>query len=199
MNRFIFALIIANLIGLVATDYVYRTEVRPVQEQQRLDEFVGKLMEQCRTSLSETRKIMLTRQLARIASKSFHSRDEMEAFVLLVCIESKFQSSVRSKAGAIGLSQLMPKYAEEFASQCGLGKLSAEDLLDSETNLTIGACQFHSLLRSFNGNVGLALAAYNAGEYSTTTKKAASLQDINPETANYVSKFTILKGLVSTH
>jgi hypothetical protein len=195
MNRFIFALIIANLIGLVATDYVYRTEVRPVQEQQRLDEFVGKLMEQCRTSLSETRKIMLTRQLARIASKSFHSRDEMEAFVLLVCIESKFQSSVKSKAGAIGLSQLMPKYAGEFAANCGLGgKISADDLLDSETNLTIGACQFHSLLRSFNGNVGLALAAYNAGEYSTTVRKAAALQEINPETSGYLAKFLVLRS-----
>jgi hypothetical protein len=194
MNRIIITLIVVNIAAIAAvTEFVPVERTAVATTQSEMPVFVQRMMQHCSAQLSEARREVLSRQLARIASGSFISREHQEAFILLVCIESKFQSNARSKAGAVGLSQLLPKYASEFSALCGLGPVTADDLLDSELNLTVGACQFRKLLDSFEGNVGLALAAYNAGQFSDTAKKAAALQSINPETANYLSKFLVLQ------
>lgn len=198
MNRIIITLIIINLAAVIMWDFLHTRKLRsrsiePVVQTEKLSTFVEKLMGQCRANVSETRRAILSTQVARIAERTFQSREQQEAFVLLVCIESKFNSDAKSHAGAVGLSQLIPKYASEFSTQCELGKVTTSDLMDAEVNLTIGACQFRKLLISFNGNVGLALAAYNSGQYSETTKKAALLQEINPETSGYLAKFLILR------
>ena len=69
--------------------------------------------------------------------------------------ESKYKPSAASHAGAQGLMQLMPAAAERFG---------CEDRNDAESNVKAGTKYLRWLLKRFDGNVTLALAAYNAGE-----------------------------------
>lgn len=163
-----------------------------VVSPETMDVFVMKVMDTCKAQMSEVKRKLLAEQIARISTRFAH-RQHQEAFVLLICIESKFNNSVRSKVGALGLTQVMPKYAAAFAEQCGLGKLDVRDMDDAEVNLTVGACYFNQLLAKFEGNVTLALAGYNSGPDSSTTKNLKALREGHPETMGYVAKFAYLR------
>lgn len=171
-------------------------EVTQPKENMPMDLFVLKVMDTCKAQLSDARKKLLAGQIARI-SQRFSDRQHQEAFVLLVCIESKFSNSVRSKVGAMGLTQVMPKYAQAFAQECGLGKIDLKDMDDAEVNLTVGACYFNSLLTKFDGSVTLALAGYNSGPDSSTTKNLKALKEGHNETMGYISKFSYLREVMN--
>lgn len=68
--------------------------------------------------------------------------------------ESDFDPNCLSSAGAMGVMQLMPETAN------GLG---VDDPYDPRQNIIGGAKCIAQKLKEFNGNVKLALAAYNAG------------------------------------
>jgi soluble lytic murein transglycosylase len=68
--------------------------------------------------------------------------------------ESDFDTDAESRAGAVGLMQLMPETAK------GLG---VEDRSDPFDNIEGGVIYLKSLLVRFKRNIPLALAAYNAG------------------------------------
>ena len=69
--------------------------------------------------------------------------------------ESKYKTEAESHVGAQGLMQLMPAAAKRFG---------CEDRNDIEANVKAGTKYLRVLLKRFDGNVTLALAAYNAGE-----------------------------------
>ena len=80
-------------------------------------------------------------------------------FKSLVEQESGYRPDVRSSAGAVGLTQIMPRTGRELASKLGLPDY---DLTDPETNLAMGARYLRELLDMF-GDTELALTAYNQG------------------------------------
>lgn len=79
--------------------------------------------------------------------------------------ESKFRMEVTSDRGAIGLMQLMPDTARWISEQIednGVA-LRTEKIRDPEINVRYGTWYLSTLMREFEGNEVLALAAYNAG------------------------------------
>jgi soluble lytic murein transglycosylase-like protein len=73
----------------------------------------------------------------------------------VIAVESAFNPRAVSRAGAQGLMQLLPVTARRY----GVG-----NAFDPEQNVLAGAQYLRDLLRRYNNNLELALAAYNAGE-----------------------------------
>ena len=94
----------------------------------------------------------------------------------IIMAESGYNPAAISKKGAIGLMQLMPATA---------GDLGVEDLFDPERNVNAGVRYLKRLLNQFEGDISLALAAYNAG-----SRKVKKFQGIPPYKATqyYVKK-----------
>ncbi len=76
----------------------------------------------------------------------------------LVRTESAFKTSATSHVGAIGLTQLMPATARWL--QPGVTR---SDLRNSRTNLRIGFRYLKDLVQKYDGDMELALLAYNRG------------------------------------
>jgi soluble lytic murein transglycosylase len=99
----------------------------------------------------------------------------------LIRAESAFQEDARSPAGAMGLMQVMPKTGSMTARRIGLKKYSKNKLYKAETNVPIGSAYLKQMLETFNGNMILATAAYNAGPHrvkSWLPKKGCEEADI---------------------
>jgi Transglycosylase SLT domain len=77
--------------------------------------------------------------------------------IAVITQESSFDPTARSNKNAQGLMQLIPETAERFA---------VKDPFDPMENIRGGMAYLRWLLAYFRGDVGLVLAAYNAGEGS---------------------------------
>ena len=91
-------------------------------------------------------------------------------------IESCFDQQAVSKVGAQGVMQLMPATAKE---------LGVTDSFNAAQNINGGARYIAKMLKRFNHNHQLALAAYNAGPGAVEKHQGIPPY---PETQNYVKK-----------
>ena len=76
----------------------------------------------------------------------------------LVHTESSFRRTVVSYAGAVGYTQLLPSTARWIEPGT-----TRSDLYDTKTNLRVGFKYLNYLLDKYDGNMRLALTAYNRG------------------------------------
>ena len=90
--------------------------------------------------------------------------------------ESDFDPMAISRAGAVGLMQLMPQTA---------ALMDVQDVYNPDQNIEGGTKYLRQLLDRFHGNLPLALAAYNAGE--SAVERYRSLPPFE-ETRLYVKK-----------
>lgn len=76
----------------------------------------------------------------------------------LIKQESAFERDAQSSVGASGYMQLMPFTASDTEPD-----VQRRDLILPENNIRVGTKYLKKVLNKFNGNIALALAAYNSG------------------------------------
>jgi soluble lytic murein transglycosylase-like protein len=124
---------------------------------------------------------------------------EYELLKAVIATESGFDPKALSPRGAVGLMQLMPMTAQRFGLPADPSETVTQRLADPRTNIGIGADYLSHLLKRFQGDVSLALAAYNSGE-GTVVRAGNRIPDI-AETQQYVRTvmqlYRVLKPPVS--
>lgn len=141
------------------------------------------IKERNREKISDSNRFYLNRAKAHrnaympiIMAAANEYRVDPATILAIIKAESNYDPKAISRAGAVGLMQLMPETAKD---------LGVNDRFNPEQNIHGGVKYFSQLLKKFRGNHALALAAYNAG-----MQKVLKYRGIPPytETIQYVNK-----------
>jgi soluble lytic murein transglycosylase len=114
------------------------------------------------------------RDIIRHHANSYRLEEALVKAVIKV--ESDYQPRIVSKKGAQGLMQLIPETAKS---------LNVNNPFDPSENIRGGSEYLRRMLDLFNGDLELALAAYNSGP--TTVKRYGGIPPYD-ETRNYVKR-----------
>ncbi|HKT34056.1 MAG TPA: lytic transglycosylase domain-containing protein [Nitrospira sp.] len=130
-----------------------------------------------RTISDSENRLHYSKQEIRRAVAFYARRYRLDPALLRAVIkaESDFRQHVVSKKGAVGLMQLTPDTA---------ATLRVANIYDSVENIRGGARQLRRLLNLYQGNLRLALAAYNAGVNRVKGRRVPQIR----ETRLYVRK-----------
>ena len=142
-----------------ATGSVFRAMVAPapaggVRDLQTVE------LEKLRRTVSYSARFAIPADMAARIEEIARSEDiEPDLAFGLVRAESEFNHRAKSSVGAVGLTQLMPSTAKFFR----VNGTTRHNLYDRDTNLRIGFRYLRTLIDKYDGNVRLALLAYNRG------------------------------------
>jgi soluble lytic murein transglycosylase len=121
-----------------------------------------------------------------------------ELVLAVIREESRFDSGIRSPAGAWGLMQVMPATGEWIGGKLGYDSVSESDLRDPRFNIAAGCWYLRFLLDRGDESIVAALAAFNAGHgrmsswkkrFKPSEDPLAAIELIGPEeTRHYVRR-----------
>lgn len=139
-----------------------------------------------------------------VAYSSFVSREALrnglpdELLLAVIREESSFDRFAVSRAGALGLMQLMPGTGSWIGRKIRQRNLETEELLAPEFNIAAGAWYLRYLLNRSGNSVVAALASYNGGEtrlsrwrknFAPADRPLLAIEMIGPrETRRYVKR-----------
>lgn len=115
----------------------------------------------------------------------------------VIKVESGYDRFARSNKGAIGLMQIKFSTSEWIGKKIGYNDMDEDMLYDPEVNIKMGCWYLNYLLGYYDGDIQLALAAYNGGQGNVNkwlkdeecTDDGITLKYIPfAETRNYVEK-----------
>ena len=106
--------------------------------------------------------------------------------IAVAAAESAFNSEAVSRKGALGLMQVMPATAQRYGVTARSAQEAKQAVMEPKLNAHIGTRYLADLLRMFDGDKELALAAYNAGE-GAVLKHGRRIPPY-PETQQYVER-----------
>ncbi|MCL4318571.1 MAG: lytic transglycosylase domain-containing protein [Firmicutes bacterium] len=122
----------------------------------------------------------------------------------VIRVESSYRPDAVSDKGAVGLMQLIPSTAAWASLKADKKVLRKGELLNPAANIHLGSWYLSQLLKNYQGNEVLGLAAYNAGSRNveswlaqgvlTSSSKSAAKVPF-PETKNFVHRVLFLKTL----
>ena len=118
-----------------------------------------------------------SRYNSHVMAASQETQIEPALIHAVISVESAYNPRAISRAGAVGLMQLMPETAKRYG---------VNNRLDPEQNIHGGARYLRFLMKMFDNNLKLVLAAYNAGE-EAVMKYGMRIPPYR-ETQNYVPK-----------
>jgi soluble lytic murein transglycosylase-like protein len=144
--------------------------------------------EETKTEPTEITEFVLNKNLVRKGSQQKMLAPEINRAALMyhldpallhavIATESGYTTNAVSRKGALGLMQLMPDTARRYG---------VTDPFNPAQNIQAGTQHLNSLLKRFDNNLFLALAAYNSGE-SNVVKYGTRIPPF-PETQAYVPK-----------
>jgi hypothetical protein len=133
------------------------------------------------TASSKMSKDALAGMAATVAAQYGSIPNFAQVFNNLIGAESAWNPNAKSSAGAMGLTQLMPKTASS---------LGVTDVLDPMQNLRGGASNLASMYYRYNGDWNKALAAYNWGPGNVDK---FGMGNLPKETQDYIPK--VLGGI----
>ena len=110
----------------------------------------------------------------KAAAKRYRLSEEL--ITAVIAVESNFDHAAVSHKGARGLMQLMPQTS---------ALIGVRDPHDPDENIDAGASHLRAMLDTFNNDLPLALAAYNAGEQNVIRHKGIPPY---PETRRFVAR-----------
>jgi len=122
-----------------------------------------------------------------VSEESYQQEIDPRLLLSVILSESGFRTDAVSEKGAIGLMQLLPSTAEDLADQLDLRWGGDARLLDPRTNIALGAFYLKSLMRTFNGDLNLALTAYNKGPAYVQRMQASGVMEVTA--SNYPSAY----------
>lgn len=136
------------------------------------------------TKIESNNNVTSTEQRINVAIENASKKYRIDKGILRAIIkaESNFNPSVTSSAGAQGLMQIMP---------ANFSFLGISNGYDIEQNINGGAKLLRNYLDRYNGNLEMALMAYNGGPGTMErrgVKSASDLYKMPKETKNYVPK-----------
>jgi soluble lytic murein transglycosylase-like protein len=111
----------------------------------------------------------------------------------MILSESSFRTDVVSNKGAVGLMQLLPSTAAAIAPELDLELRSASRLRDPQVNIALGAHYLDQMLDVFEGDLNLALTAYNMGP--TALRDLLERRRVRTASAPFTSSYS--RGVVA--
>jgi len=149
---------------------------RPPNDKYKLIQKAGKKLRMPRINFrdKDANRKRFASKIAEVANRYQVPEALLHA---VITIESAYDPNAISRAGAVGLMQLMPATARRYG---------VANRRNPSANLTGGTRYLKDLLLRFDSNLELALAGYNAGE--NAVEKFGNRIPPFDETQNYVRK-----------
>ena len=144
-----------------------REKGRPVRQRIALRQAVQATLAARAKGLPDDQKTSVADLVVRYSDAHGH-----DPFLLLAVIEteSSYRPKVVSNKGAVGLMQIRPFVGRGLSSELLGDAIDDGALYDPEINIQLGAYYLAKLLKKFDGNLGMALEAYNRGPYRLKKK-----------------------------
>ena len=115
----------------------------------------------------------------------------------LIRQESEFHPGAKSRAGALGLMQIMPGTGRALFRRLGISGFTSRKLTVPDTSLRLGTFHLKNVLAQFGGDLEKTLAGYNAGERRVPQWMKLGPFDDNEEFAETIP-FSETRGYVQS-